>query len=372
MIKYAIQVLVAAVVLAAIVWFGLPWLKASHPERYSKIAAWVVDGEAPEELASSLAQARTQLTETVKDIGAELAGTTEQAKTPEAPRVSSNEATTLPSEGSADTPGSRVNAADAETAEASNALASAASAASESAAPASEVESEPQEPAPGAVLNPDPGYNWGIVVTNSFFYDAQMKPQGIMLGGTVVARKSSRLLPDGNVAECCYLKEGRLWVYDTVHIYEADLVLFDMPYDKSDPEQRDLLIEYCRLYGLHEAEKARLYKNMSQRNPHLSAHQETAKAYREFLARAKEVHEEHEAATGARRSALQDQLRKMKGQEMEVKRRYEEAKAQYDAWKQQNVTAPAEAGRLKTPEMQTLENQMNALRPAVQEIVPGL
>ncbi|MGI5868361.1 MAG: hypothetical protein ACOX9C_02805 [Kiritimatiellia bacterium] len=370
MTKYAIQVLVAAVVLAAVVWFGLPKLKSSHPEQYSKLAAWVVDGEAPAKLASGISQAKTQLTEAVKDIGDELAGTTEQEESDTADETRLDDSiSSSPTASSEMSDDAHEGNGDAETIGTPNAVAPAAS---ESAALASEVESEPQEPAPGAVLNPDPGYNWGIVVTNSFFYDAQMKPQGIMLGGTVVARKSSRLLPDGNVAECCYLKEGRQWVYETVHIYEADLVLFDMPYEKADPAQRDLLVEYCQLYGRYEAAKAKLYKDIAKRNPYLADHQETAQSYREFLARAKTLHEEHEAVTGPRRSAIQDELRKMKGQEQDVKRRYEEAKARYDAWKRENVTAPAETGRLKTPDMQSLENQMKALRPAVQEIVPGL
>ena len=378
MIKYAIHVLVATVVLSAVVWFGLPLLKANQPERYAKIADLFTDGEEQAAVVAGLAQATTQLAETVKGAGtefvetagrglAEVAGASTGDSESNAP-IESAENSDLAEAGneaeSAETPESEESSAVPAVSLATNTTADASQTAV-AAAP-------PDPPDPGAALNADPGYVWGIVVTNSFFYDAQMNRGGIMVGGTVVARKSSRLLPDGNVAECCYLKEDRLWVYEPVHLYESDLVLFEMPYEQADRASRDLLVEYCRLYGRLEAAKAKLFKDMTMRNPHLAEHQETANAYRAFSLRAKAIHEEHQTATGARRSELEDQLRKMKAEEGDYKRRYEAAKAQYDAWKQQNVIEPAASGRLKTAEMQSIENRMKALRPAVQAIVPGL
>ena len=41
-------------------------------------------------------------------------------------------------------------------------------------------------PDPRGALNDDPGYPMGIVVTNSFYYDARGNQQGFMPGGTVI------------------------------------------------------------------------------------------------------------------------------------------------------------------------------------------
>ena len=371
MIKYAIHVFVATAILSAVVWFGLPLLKASQPEHYAKIAGFFTGGVEQGAVANGIAAATTRLAETAKSAGTEFVDTAERGIA----KVSGASAGDSDSEASSDS-GDASDLSDngerAEIAEPpkSDDVPAVAATNTTVEAPQADVVAEP--PDPGAALNADPGYAWGIVVTNSFFYDAQMNRVGIMAGGTVVARKSSRLLPDGNVAESCYLKEDRLWVYEPVHLYEADLVVFEMPYEQADRAPRDLLLEYCRLFGRYEAAKAKLYKDMTMRNPHLAEHQETANAYRAFSLRAKAIHEEHQTATGARRSELEDQLRKMKAEEGDYKRRYEAAKTQYDAWKQQNVLDPAASGRLKTAEMQSIENRMKALRPDVQAIVPGL
>ena len=371
MIKYAIHVFVATAILSAVVWFGLPLLKAGQSEHYAKVAGFFTGGVEQGAVANGIAAATTRLAETAKSAGTEFVDTAERGIA----KVSGASAGDSDSEASSDSGDASDLSDNGERAEIakppkSDDVPAVAATNTTVEAPQADVVAEP--PDPGAALNADPGYAWGIVVTNSFFYDAQMNRVGIMAGGTVVARKSSRLLPDGNVAECCYLKEDRLWVYEPVHLYEADLVLFEMPYEQADRASRDLLVEYCRLYGRYEAAKAKLYKDVLLRNPHLAAHQETANAYRAFSLRAKAIHEEHQTATGARRSELEDQLRKMKAEEGDYKRRYEAAKTQYDAWKQQNVLDPAASGRLKTAEMQSIENRMKALRPAVQAIVPGL
>jgi hypothetical protein len=371
MIKFSLHVLVATVLLSTAVWFGLPLLKARQPERYARIAGFSTDRQKQAAVVAGIASATTRLAETVKGAGTEFVETAGQGLA-EVSGASAGDSESDASSDSRDASDLSDNGERVETAEPpkSDDVPAVAATNTTVEAPQADVVAEP--PDPSAALNADPGYAWGIVVTNSFFYDAQMNRVGIMAGGTVVARKSSRLLPDGNVAECCYLKEDRLWVYEPVHLYEADLVLFEMPYEQADRGQRDLLREYCRLFGRYEAAKAKLYKDMTMRNPHLAEHQETANAYREFSLRAKAIHEEHQTATGARRSELEDQLRKMKAEEGDYRRRYEAAKTQYDAWKQQNVLDPAASGRLKTAEMQSIENRMKALRPDVQAIVPGL
>ena len=375
--KFALQLLGLTVALSALVWTGLPWLKTHRSADYDRLVDAFASGRGRQELAIQIAAKAGGLAETVKDAGADFAATTSRgisevvAPAPDSPTAVADAPdpdSARPTESSASEPPASAPEVPPSGASVASAQNGAAPAEAEAVAPA-----EAPAPAdPAAALNADPGFVWGLVVTNSFFYDAQMNRVGILAGGTVVARKSVRLLNDGNIAECCYLGHDRMWVYEPVHVYESDLIVFDTPYEQANREQRDLLVEYCKLYGRYEAAKAKLYKDVLMRNPHLEEHQETAKAYREFSLRAKAIHEEHQNTTGARRSALEDQLRKMKGEEGDIKRRYEEAKVKYDAWKQQNVLDPAAAGRLKTPDMQSYENRMNALRPAVQAIVPGL
>lgn len=180
MIKFWIQIFVVTAILSVIVWFGLPLLRPGGvPTRYTKVATLITESEKSAAVVASITGVTTQLVETVKAAGTEFVETA--------------------GKGLAEVTG------DSKIKSALDSLISAPNGTTNTAAPQIEV-----EPDPNAPLNADPGYAWGIVVTNSFFHDAQMNRRGIMVGGTIVARKSLRLLPKGRAAECVYLKEDRL------------------------------------------------------------------------------------------------------------------------------------------------------------------
>jgi hypothetical protein len=208
-------------------------------------------------------------------------------------------------------------------------------------------------------------------VTNSFFYDEAMNKTGILAGGTVVESKSLRLLPDGRVAECFFLTDRR-WNYDTVHLYESDLVLFDVPYEKAPKAKRDLLVEYCKLLGRLEELRVKLHKDLIQRNPHLQEYRTVEVERKEFENKARQAQAEFEESSGNRRMELLDMLRKYKAEQIGIMKRYNDVKFKYDSWKTENLGDGRTGRSPKTPEMQSIENKLNAMRPAVHEIVPGL
>lgn len=224
---------------------------------------------------------------------------------------------------------------------------------------------------PLSALNKDPGYEWGIVVTNSFIYDADMKRIGIFLGGTVVSRKNSELKMNGYVAECFYLK-GREWEADTVFIYESDLVRFDTTYEEADREQRNVLIKYCQTLAQLEEKRAEAYKKAIMNNPHFDAYKAAMEAYNEFFRKAAAAKAELDQSVGQQRSRLMDELRKYKAEEAAIVRRYQETKKQYDSWKKEHVENGQTSDIGKSVEMQSLENILQSLRPEVQKMVPGL
>lgn len=354
MLRFLAQVVVAAAFWGAVVWLGLPWLKANEPGVYGRIVRLTTKAT-PEQASGYMAQAVEVVEHNVRAIK------NNPPELPELPPLMSDSKPLQPAV--TNTSEATVSVEENKTAE-SNSLAQA----SETQPEATQEEASED---PFSALNKDPGYNWGVVVTNSFFYDETMKVTGILAGGTVVESKSLRLIPDGRVAECFYLTD-RKWNYNTVHLYESDLVLFDVPYEKAPKETRDLIVEYCRLLGRHEELRAKLYKDVMQRNPHLQEYKTVTAELNEFVRKAKKAQAEFENSSGSQRMALMDQLRKYKAEEAGILRRYNDVKAKYDSWKTENLGDGKTGKSPKTAEMQSIENKLQTMRPAVNEIVPGL
>lgn len=378
--SFLFKTLFFSILFSVVVWFGLPVLKDVQPSLYASIAAIFNLAPVSEETTARVLDTTSKVAQTVQKTHSSTVEKVEQGLRSVAPESFPNnppEYTENP-DGAMSTsmpPAESPRSMDSEYATPSQ---SQVVADGNSEGGNQQVELEVPEETPSALtaLNRDPGYVWGIVVTNSYFYTADLKRTGIMVGGTVVAKKRSVLdnkTDLGMMAECCYLKEDRHWVYEPVWVCEADLVMFDGTYEKAPVKQRDILVQYCRLMGRYEEGKAQLMRELLKRNPHFAAYQQAAKTYRDFVRKAKAMTAEYKKSEGAQREKMGDELRRMKGQEVTLKKQYEEIKPKYEEWKEVNITSLEKTGRLpKTPELQKLEKQIEALRPAVQEIVPGL
>ena len=368
MFKFMLQVFVSVAVWSALVWFGLPVLKEKMPSVYGRVALIitgqtvtqvveeVVNSPVTEQVAKAadvVGENAKALIENVSEIASTEANP--ESRSPETPTgpvvlTEGGEDKTQETNSLAQTQGAGVvdGLADAETTE--------------------PVVVEVPVEDPAAALNNDPGYNWGIVATNSFFYDEGMNVAGILAGGTVVERKSSQLLEKGNLATCYYLSD-RQWKAETVNLYESDLVLFEVPYEKALKTDRDLLVDYCKLLGRLGELKGIAYKEALRRNPYLEEFKAVSAEYKDFVQKARQANEEYKSASGSKRMALMDQLRKFKADEADLSRRYEDVKKKYDAWKDENLVPERIP---KTIDIQLIENKLTNMRAAVQEIVPGL
>jgi len=222
-----------------------------------------------------------------------------------------------------------------------------------------------------SALNRDPGYEWGIVVTNSFAYDTGMQKLGIFSGGTVVSRKHSELKMHGYVSECFYLK-NRKWQSETVLLYDADLVIFDTTYENADVEQRNMLIKYCRTLAQYEEKRAEAYKKEIRKNPNFDAYKNALNEYNSFFKRAHAAKAELPEALGAERTKLMDELRKYRADEPLIVKQFKETKERYEAWKEEHIGSSQQPKYSKSADVVNLEKTLETMRPSVQKIVPGL
>lgn len=348
MLRFLVQVVISFAFWAFVVWYGLPVLKNKAPSAYGKVVSIVMDDTVGTRISAAVESVEKTVEKNVKTISENLPNVEIPEITLELPKVFNQEETKNTS-----TTTNHLSTQD------------------ENSPSVNDVEEIPFDAK--AALNKDPGYPWGIVVTNSFYYDAKMQRIGILAGGTIVERKGSELQMDGQVAECFYLID-RSWRYETIYLYESDLVMFDVTYQDAEKTQRDLLVEYCRMKGLLEELRGKAYKEAIRKNPYFEPYKIATTEYKAFAQKAREAKEELDTATttSARRSVLIDQLRRYKAEETEIVQRYKAVKDQYDTWKSQNIGDEKTPRISKTIEMQNLENKLNAMREAVQALVPGL
>ena len=214
-------------------------------------------------------------------------------------------------------------------------------------------------------------YRWGIAITNSPAYDTDMNHIGYIQGGTIVEQLSSQLFPEGYISKCSYVKTGE-WQELKVYLYDKDIILFNEPLSESRENDRALLIKYCTLYGQREELRSKLYNELLKRNPYLPAYQRVREELSDFQKQNEVLKTAHQAAEGAQRVSLEDQLRKRKPKTSQLVAQYEEIKAQYDKWSEVNLGSGKNINIPKIPELEEIEKEMESIREEVHKIVPGL
>ena len=183
MIRFLIRLAVLCAVGAAVVWFGLPPFKKIAPGPYAQLASILLGR--PVSVAGT-SQVATGLGENGPDINAMMEKANELGE-----KAAERAGIPAGAKSAAEVLGNRKkkSAGTNETAVADAAAPAPAPAAGEPSAPSGVrvvyVEEE-LPPDPRGALNDDPGYPMGVVVTNSFYYDARGHRLGTMPGGTAV------------------------------------------------------------------------------------------------------------------------------------------------------------------------------------------
>ncbi len=347
MVRFLIQFFLSFAFWAFVVWFGLPILKEKAPVTYGRLVDFVADVTFGKRISEAVEIVEKKIGQNVKAASDNLSPVENPEIKERRPPISSPE----DPKNEVFTPPNRLTPQN------------------ENISVVEDVGEIPQDAI--AALNNDPGYPWGIVVTNSFYYDSKMNRMGILAGGTVVERKQSKLEMDGQVAECFYLID-RTWRNETLYLYESDLVMFECTFQAADKTQRDLLVDYCRTKGMLEELRGKAYKEALRKNPYFEQYRNVSEELKTFTQKARQTKEAFDLASDEKRSVLMDQLRRYKAEETGIMQRYKAAKEPYDTWKAQNIGEEKTPRITKTVEIQNLENKLNGMSGAVQELVPGL
>ncbi len=202
--------------------------------------------------------------------------------------------------------------------------------------------------------------HWGVTILDaSHFENDGKRREGNLPGGTLVEQISTTTSTKGEVA-LCRVWRGQAWEGPYL-IATADLVRFGGGRDEVDAEALDALCRYYALNARVEARKIILVRLAVDANPHAAPLRNLKQSYDEAAARAKQLTQTRDNASGAERIRMSDELRRLKETEPVLRKNLEALTRQYEQWKQSHSTAVA--GPAQDPQIQALEAQMKALLP---------
>ena len=402
MIRFLVKLLVLCAVGFAIAWFGTPILKEHAPGPYSKLASLL--------LGRPVANHETGEVADAGKLGEIVGGALDKASETGGEVVAKADFGFLKGKAKKASPADTVAVAAADAVEAGEDLPEGARKEVQDDGSVVVYVEEELPPDPRGALNEDPGFPMGIVVTNSFFFDARGNKINTMPGGTVVESLETRDVGGKMVCRTrVFHPVKRLWQEEEVWFEATDLVMLNAPYQDLPRKERDALVDYCTAKGKWMvayqklAEKASAKYAADHQNPYEVEYQAAKAKHDELMARVAENKKKlqwSQTHDDPKRGQYLAEGRNLAAEQREDARVWQPILQKWQMWESQHMTPtdtftpageevsdslkPAPRMRIfvnakgdsvvvdETATMQSLREQMEALAPIVHAIVPDL
>jgi tetratricopeptide (TPR) repeat protein len=165
--------------------------------------------------------------------------------------------------------------------------------------------------------------------------------------GTVVEVSETITAQSGTSLEVCMVHYGGKRL-GGILLRTPDLLIMEGPLGLVSENERDLRVKYGKVLAAITKEKGELKKRAKQRNPYTTEYRVAREQYVAFAKRAEALTKQRDNSRGNDHMRVADQLRRMKGEGIRLRQRYEAALKKYQGWKQRNVRSiPTTSDRLE-------------------------
>jgi len=206
-----------------------------------------------------------------------------------------------------------------------------------------------------------------MTITCASYYALSGENRGQLPGGSIIDIEDSRSTDKG-----VDMSMGRVERDNSMAgpylVANVNLVRFNVSRSDVPADSIATLKQYYGLKGKLDQRIADLKKQAVGANPYAAAYGEAAQKYNDFGTREKQLTARRDAASGAERMHLVDQLREMIPEGQRLLRAVEDTKAKYNKWKAANPNA-AMIDIAGDGQAEELRKQIAALEPQVKEIV---
>lgn len=404
MIRFFVRLLVLCAFGAAVVWFGLPPFKKIAPGPYAQLASILLGR--PVAVAGTT-QVATGFDENGPNVNAVMERANELGE-----KAAEKAGLPTGAKSAAEVFKNRKKKGGSGTNEAETAATAVAQAAETAAGAASDVRvvyvEEELPPDPRGALNDDPGYPMGVVVTNSFYYDARGHKLGTMPGGTAIENLETVQMGDTLVCKTLvFHPKKRIWQETAVWFEASDLVLLNAPYQDLPRAERDAIVDYCTAKGLwvdaynKMAARVTAKWNASHKNPYEAEYQAAKAKHDALVERIRENDKKikwSQTHEDPQRPAYLRAGQKLAAEQREDAAVWNPIRDKWQQWEREHDTGDDDGGgdagpvrvtpradptvRIpgkgeevsipESPDMQAWRAQMESLESTVHAIVPGL
>ena len=218
--------------------------------------------------------------------------------------------------------------------------------------------------------------DWAVLLEKSPAYDSSGNVIEKLSGGTVVERISGHSSSKGKMYRCRVKTESG-WKPD-YFILEPALAMFTGPYDTAAVQDRDLIVNYCTLKGKIEDRRHQLKEEALRKNPHFEAYKKLANDLAEMESKTEQLVQKRDSIASTRkrskanmeRGKVDDELRRLRGDGATLMNKFKETETKYKQWQSANP-AKADPGG-SDPQINEWTRQVDAMKPAVSQIVDGI
>lgn len=217
------------------------------------------------------------------------------------------------------------------------------------------------------VLYMGPKQGWGIMKKTAPYYTPQGKNLGTLPGGTVFRYNDVRS-SERNSMLVSMIRRNTSWegpfLLDCAMVagYEGDP-------DSLDPQVVANLRQYFTISDSIELRRKELLEQTRSNVPELAAARKAHAAWQESIKKAAELEQQAQGLTGFRKTRANEELRKLKYEQVRLKAESDSKTAAYTAWKQANPLH--EAALERDPKLLQLKQQLAECHVKVANLVPA-
>lgn len=192
------------------------------------------------------------------------------------------------------------------------------------------------------------GLKWGVITKfNTKAYNTSGNFLRILEPGTLAKISETKDFRGEEVAVCEISYKDR-WIPDIL-IRTQDLDIRTGPLSRIGADEKNLHVRRARLTSEITRRKNRLTAEQKKRNPYSKEYSSVRKAYKEYWTKVRDLQKKRDSAAGADHMRYSDELRKMKGRDIELAQELKAAKKKFSDWKNQHTPAEdPEIAQLKT------------------------
>ena len=203
---------------------------------------------------------------------------------------------------------------------------------------------------------------WAVVKsTGAQTYNTSYRPLQTIPAGTLVDISEIRDVGKAELALCNVYYQDR--IVSNILINTENLDIRPGRLDAANPKEKELRVKQAEIAAEIRRICAQRNSEMSKLNPYAEGYEAVKKAYNDYWAKVEDLRKKRDSAVSGDHVKYEDELRRMKGQDIKLAQDLKSAKSKFEEWNKKNVKDLS-----KDPEIRALKSVLSEVQTELQTI----